>query len=399
MGAICLAGVSYDSETYARPCARVQWRCGQPAIVSIIVMMPLARVCVAVVLIEVVGVYAIVPSNALRQVHARSGQKPSESSALLIDKELVRSTIDSLARIIGQEYVDADVASRVDAYLRKCLAGGRYQQNTPGELAQTVTQDLFTSSHDQHLFMIISADAGKASSVPQGSREQTARSSNFGIQRVEILPGNIGYLNLTSFYRPEEARDTFVAAMQVLAHTDALVLDLRENKGGSPDMAVLLASFMFDQPGLPLFSVTPGSGGEPMRFATVQTPRPGSNGERPLYVLTSHSTWSAGEGVAFLLQERHRAEIIGETTAGAANPGRPYRVNALFDVNVPNGRVKSAVLGRNWEGVGVVPDVPTSAADALEVAHARALRRLLDLTPQGWRHDEIERELQVPSRK
>ncbi len=124
MGAICLAGVSYDSETYARPCARVQWRCGQPAIVSIIVMMPLARVCVAVVLIEVVGVYAIVPSNALRQVHARSGQKPSESSALLIDKELVRSTIDSLARIIGQEYVDADVASRVDAYLRKCLAGG-----------------------------------------------------------------------------------------------------------------------------------------------------------------------------------------------------------------------------------------------------------------------------------
>ncbi len=325
-----------------------------------------------------------------------SGQNSSEPPALGNAKELVQGTIESLTKIIRQEYVDADIATRIDTYLRKCLADGRYQYATPDGLAQMLTQDLFILSHDKHLFVTVSADAAKASPEPaQGSREDTSRFSNFGVQRVEILPGNVGYLNLTSFYRPEEARDTFVSAMQVLAHADALVLDLRENKGGSPDMAVLVASFMFDKPGIPLFSVESRSGGEPMRFATVQTPPPGGNGERPLYVLTSQGTWSAGEGLAFLLQERHRAEIIGETTAGAANPGRPYRVNALFEVNVPNGRVKSAVLGRNWEGVGVVPDISTSASDALRVAHTRALRRLLGLTPKGWRHDEIERALET----
>ena len=329
------------------------------------------------------------------------GQSVPESRAPHIDKPFVQSTIDSLAQMIRTEYVDADAASRVEAHLRKCLAEGHYQLPTAAALAQVLTQDLFDSSHDKHLFVTVSPDAPDASAVTaqEPPREETARFSNFGIQRVEILSGNIGYLKLSSFYRPQEAQETFVSAMQVLARADALVLDLRGNKGGSPDMAVMVASFMLDRPGIPLFSVTPRSGSEPVRFATVQTPPPGSNGERPLYILTSQSTWSAGEGLAFLLQERHRAEIIGETTAGAANPGRPYRVNALFEVNVPNGRVRSAVLGRNWEGVGVVPDIPTSAADAVDVAHTRALRRLLGSTPKGWQHDELERELQAISDK
>jgi C-terminal processing protease CtpA/Prc len=324
-------------------------------------------------------------------------QSLPESRLVHIDKPFVQSTFDSLTEVIRREYVDADVASRVETYLRKRLAEGRYQLPTGDALAQVLTQDLFDASHDKHLFVTVSTDAANATAViPQEPpRKETARFSNFGIQRVEILSGNIGYLNLTSFYRLEEARESFVSAMQVLAHADALVLDLRGNKGGSPDMAVFVASFMLDKPGIPLFSVMPRSGGEPMRFVTVQTPPPGSNADRILYILTSQTTWSAGEGLAFLLQERHRAEIIGETTAGAANPGRPYRVNALFEVNVPNGRVTSAVLGRNWEGVGVVPDVPASATDALDVAHARALRRLLDLTPKGWQHDELERELQA----
>jgi retinol-binding protein 3 len=304
-------------------------------------------------------------------------------------------TVDSMTRVIRQKYVDTDVGVRVNAYLRKCLAEGHYQQTTSDGLAKALTHDLLASSRDKHLFMIVSTGAAaKAPPAPtQGTREQTARSSNFGVRRVEILPGNIGYLNLTSFYRPNEARGTFVSAMQLVAHADALILDLRENSGGSPDMAGFVASFMFDEPGLPLFSIVPKAG-KPMRWATVQTPSPGSNEKRPLYVLTSEDTWSAGEGLAFLLQERHRAEIIGETTAGAANPGRPYRVNAIFDINVPNGRVKSAVLGRNWEGVGVVPDVPTSAAASLDVAHTRALRRLIELTPSGWQRDELERALE-----
>ena len=100
------------------------------------------------------------------------------------------------------------------------------------------------------------------------------------------------------------------------------------------------------------------------------------DGRRPVYVLTSARTFSAGEGFAFLLQERGRAEVIGERTPGAANPGRPYPVNALFEVTVPNGKVVSAVRRGNWEGIGVVPDIEVPAAEALRIAHARALERL-----------------------
>jgi len=112
--------------------------------------------------------------------------------------------------------------------------------------------------------------------------------------------------------------------------------------------------------------------------------------KRPVYVLTSAATVSGGEGFAFVLQERHRAEIVGEVTAGAANAGRPYRVNARFSVTIPNGQVKSAA-GGNWEGTGVTPDVKTIADEALNVAHARALRRLIDRElPGPWR-DSLER--------
>jgi C-terminal processing protease CtpA/Prc len=114
-----------------------------------------------------------------------------------------------------------------------------------------------------------------------------------------------------------------------------------------------------------------------------------------MYVLTSARTFSAGEGIAFLLQERKRAEVIGETTAGAANPGRPYRVNDHFEVTVPNGKLRTAVGGTNWEGTGVVPEAKVAAAEALRTAHLRALGRLIQQTKAGTWRDDLQRQLHV----
>jgi C-terminal processing protease CtpA/Prc len=114
-----------------------------------------------------------------------------------------------------------------------------------------------------------------------------------------------------------------------------------------------------------------------------------------VYVLTSSKTFSGGEGLAYILQEHRRAEIIGEITAGAANPGRTYRLNALFEVTVPNGKVVTSVRRSNWEGTGVTPDVIVPAGDALRVAHVRALRQSLTQTPAGPWRDTLERELRT----
>jgi len=264
-----------------------------------------------------------------------------------------------------------------------------------------LTRDRLSATHAKHLVVAVVAAASPEPAPGQASatsRELGARRANFGIQRVEILAGNVGYLNVTSFYRPEEARDAIAAAMRTLQHADALILDLRSNSGGSPDTAVLLASYFFDAADLPLFEIVPRSGTAGRGYATVSPALPERNEKRPVFVLTSGRSFSAGEGLAFILQERRRAEVVGERTAGAANPGRPYPVSQRFEVTVPNGRVRTAVTGLNWEGAGVVPDVVATGSDALRVAHMRALGDLLKRTPTGPWHDTLKRYLDALER-
>jgi C-terminal processing protease CtpA/Prc len=117
-------------------------------------------------------------------------------------------------------------------------------------------------------------------------------------------------------------------------------------------------------------------------------------------VLTSSRAFSAGEGFAFLLQERHRAMVIGQRTAGAANPGQPYPVNALFRITIPNGRVRSAVGGGNWEGLGIIPDVEVRESETMKYAHAYALDQLIPLADGEWRLrlEQTRHALDVPAR-
>jgi nucleoside 2-deoxyribosyltransferase len=301
--------------------------------------------------------------------------------------DAVRATVLEVAATVSREYMDPVVAERLADSLRRRLNEGEYRGVTaPDGLAARLTRDLFAESQDKHLAVMVALEAAATTPATPAAntREQGVRRTNGGVQRVEILTGNVGYLNLTSFWRAEEAGEIIASAMRLLRRADALIIDLRQNSGGSPDTTALTAGYLFDRAGLPLFHIVPRSG-NPVAYATPAPAPPERDERRPVYVLTSAKTFSAGEGFAFLLQERKRAEVIGERTAGAANPGRPYRVNAWFEVTVPNGQVRSALSGGNWEGRGVTPDLEVAAADALEAAHARALKRLSEGGPTARR--------------
>jgi len=334
---------------------------------------------------------------------ALDGQVVAQQSASRIDREFIRETVESLASVVNREYFDPRVGARVGASLRQWLSQGRYADaETLESLAGMLTRDLLATTQDKHLAVTVVPDASPGpapSQAPDASRELGARRANFGIQRVEILAGNVGYLNVTAFYRPEEARDAISAAMRTLRYTDALILDMRSNGGGSPDTASLLASYLFDAADLPLFEIIPRSGNAGRRYATESPGLPERNEKRPVYVLTAERTFSAGEGFAFILQERRRAEVVGERTAGAANPGRRYPVSVRLEVTVPNGQVRTAVTGRNWEGAGVIPDVRVPGSDALRVGHIRALRDLLKQAPGGPWHDTLKRHLDALERQ
>lgn len=307
---------------------------------------------------------------ALFLCSALPAQRPSPPVA----KDLIQGTVESLAKIVGQEYFDAEMAERVGKRLRDDLAQGQYDDaSSPRSLARMLTRDVFAVTKDKHLsvFVVRKSDADESSdNKPDVSREERARQANFGIQRVEILPGNVGYLNVTHFYRPEEARDTLAAAMRVLQSADTLIIDMRQNSGGSPGTVAMLASYVFAEPDLPLFKIIGRRSGS-RQYSTQAEPPPSRNGTRRVFVLTSARTFSAGEGFAYILQERRRATVIGETTAGAANPGRPFPVNEHFEAVIPTGRIATAIRGGNWEGTGVKPDVPSPAAQALDAALAQ----------------------------
>jgi C-terminal processing protease CtpA/Prc len=205
-----------------------------------------------------------------------------------------------------------------------------------------------------------------------------------------MLPGNVGLLDLAFFMRPSEHREALASAMKTLQPAAALILDMRSNGGGSPDTVALLVSYLLDTPRLPLFEIRHRDGRTDV-YATAAILPLERNPTRPVYVLTSASTFSAGEGLPFLLQELGRATIVGEPTAGAANPGRAYPIDDVFEVAVPNGQVVTARGRTNWEGSGVTPDVQVASERALNVAHLRAIDDLLAVTPPGVMRDELLR--------
>ena len=337
---------------------------------------------------------------AILAAAASAASRQTAAPPIAIEPALIASTVNALGAVITREYIDPDVASALDARLKQALADGRYNAATTADaLAGMLTRDLYEGSHDKHLAVGVIRETppapGESTESRDRARARAVRRTNAGVRKIEILPGNVGYFELTNFFRPEEARDALAAAMHTLSRADALIFDMRRNGGGSPGTITFLASYLFDTPQLPLFDIVHRPPEPVDHYATESTVPPERDARRPVFVLTSKNTFSGGEGLPFLLQARHRAEVIGEVTAGAANPGQPYPVNARFTVTVPNGRIVSAVGGGNWEGAGVTPDVKTTAAEAFDVAYARALRLLIEREPAGAWRDTLERALRT----
>lgn len=305
-----------------------------------------------------------------------------------ISKATVYDSVQKIAAAVNENYFDIELASRVQQDL---LANNEFDDVRSGdELAERLTARLMELTQDKHLVVSIrelekpavEVDRSKLVNEKQAAagrvarRELMGKRSNFGIQKFEILPGNIAYLNFTSFFRDYEIAEILAAEMKMAANADAVILDMRFNMGGSTGALSLLSSYFFEGPERKLFDVV-GRSGDTKRYSTDPTIGH-RNEKRPVYVLVHPSTFSAGEGLAFIMQDQKRGTVIGETTAGAANPGRPYYANDLFEVNVPNGQVKAANSGKNWEGTGVTPDIDSEGKDALLIARRVALQKLIE---------------------
>lgn len=199
-----------------------------------------------------------------------------------------------------------------------------------------------------------------------------AARQNFGFAKVERSAGNIGYMDVRNFPPVAVAADTAAAAFSFLANTDALIVDVRNNSGGQPGMVAFVSSYLFTAP-THLNDLYNRLTGETRQSWTL----PYVPGKRftgkDVYVLTSPRTFSAGEEFAYTLKHLKRATVIGENTEGGAHLVTPRRITDHFTMAVPVGRPINPVTKSNWEATGVEPDVRVSSADALTIAHLRAL--------------------------
>ena len=200
--------------------------------------------------------------------------------------------------------------------------------------------------------------------------------NNFGFKELKLLPGNIGYLDLRGFVDAKWGGETAVAAMNFLSNASALIIDLRNNGGGSPSMIQLITSYLYGPEPVHLntFYYRPSNSfSETWTLKEVQGKR---RPDIPVYILTSNKTFSAAEEFTYNLKNLKRATIIGETTGGGAHPGGVVPAGDRFTIFVPNGRAINPITKTNWEGTGVKPDIEVKAADALHTAQVKALEEL-----------------------
>jgi len=304
--------------------------------------------------------------------------------------ELIGTLLDKLR----DRYIYPDVATAMEEAIRRHAASGDYDAITEGkQFSEVVTAHLQAVSHDKHLHVIYSAEAYPVRETNEPTPEEIAsfhewgRLNNFGFARVERLPGNIGYLDLRSFFPPEldGAGAAAVAAMNLLAHTSVLIVDLRLNGGGSPSMVALITSYLFDKR-VHLNSFFWRAGEQIEQFWTLPYV-PGKRFlDKPVYVLTSNRTFSGAEEFSYNLQHLKRATIVGEPTGGGAHPGGPIPLDAHVGVWLPAGRAVNPITNTNWQDTGVQPDISVPAEQALKTANVLALKHVLahsGSTPQG----------------
>jgi hypothetical protein len=302
---------------------------------------------------------SLVPAMQIRAEANSANLTPSERQRV----------IDAVVQNVQQHYFDSEVAQKIKAELLRREKNGEYNSIAKGEtFANLLTKEMRAVSHDMHLEVVSSEEP-----LPDGPREPTPEmierfhkqllEANCEIRQVNVLAHNIGYLKLDAFPDVSVCQSKVASAMASLNHADAMIFDLRDNGGGDWRMVSFIAGYLFDHPEF-LY--------DPRANPTLQSwtqPRAGNRlSNKPVYVLTSHSTISAAEQFTYDLKMLKRVMVVGETTHGSAHAGVFYRLDDHFGMGIPRLKAINPFSKTDWEGIGVAPDVAVPSDDALEAA-------------------------------
>ncbi len=299
-------------------------------------------------------------------------------SALLLSMQPVpadcadeHAAITEMADAIDQKYVLADVATQSAAIVRGKLKQGAFFQHCSDTqtFAKDMTKQLRAILNDGHIFVEYAPNSSEAGEDDWlETWRDGAPGRGFGVKQVERLKDNISYLHLTDFYEFQTANKALTAAFELVDSSDGLILDLRQNPGGSPETEWPVQwTFMAPGSTIPLHRETRHGKKPDLKEPSLQWPRYGT--ERPLAIIVDKTTFSAPEAVAYSLQAQGRAVVFGTPSGGGAHMlGDAVSLTGGWHIVIPETRPYSPHTGGNWEGAGVIPDIETSKEDAVEAA-------------------------------
>jgi hypothetical protein len=300
-----------------------------------------------------------------------------QTQQIVLSSKIKKQVIDSISKKLVANYIYLDTALKMGNFIKHQLNTGAYDTiKTSKVFAAALTKDILSVYHDGHLSIDYNPDFAGGQNIknPEAEKQQNERRLkfrkrvNFGFEKAEILSGDIGYLKIRGFFPPDkETKEMAIAALRFISNSEALIIDLRNNGGGAPDMVSYICSFFFTNRTHLNDLYVRKDNSTTFYWTTPDTTLKALN-TIPIYVLTSKETFSAGEELTYDLQTQKRAVIIGETTGGGAHPVQPYAAGNGFVANIPFARAINPVTKTNWETVGVKPDVEIAADKALDAA-------------------------------
>ncbi len=308
----------------------------------------------------------------------------------------VKEIVLRIAETVGAQFANREVGKNIEANLRRDIAAGKFSNQMRGEeLESLLTNRLRVLSGDNHIGLVCDPIAVKRyqtreksqiSEIERAKDEQNraqqlaeSRVENFGIKKVELKNGYIGYLEMSYFDgHVDESKSVFAGAMNLLFGAKAIILDLRRNGGGNSKILPLFLSYFV--------------GPRPTHFATQFTPWKNEKTElytldevsgtrfldKPIYILISGTTFSLAEHVTYHLRALRNATVIGERSYGGGRAFDPVVIDDRFFLRLPRIEIINALTNSMYEeGKGITPDVQTTSDEAPAIAYQLAISDLL----------------------
>lgn len=296
-----------------------------------------------------------------------------------ITEEYKEQTIHKLSQLMNDFYVFPKVAKLTEEHLLKQLSKGHFIQFKDDEsFANALTKSVQSINKDKHMRIRKNRPYEAPDNSPERKIEvqldqvNRSRWNNYGFTEVKVLKGNVGYLDLRGFAGLERGKPIADAYMKLMANTDAIIIDLSKNGGGSPNMVQYLCSYFFDKK-VHLNSLYYREGDKTIDYWTLEEVGGAKMPDLPLFVITSDRTFSGAEEFSYNMQTQKRATLVGQTSGGGANPGGTKGINENLYVFIPTGKAINPITKTNWEGVGVIPEIKTEIEETFDKTYQLAM--------------------------